>query len=162
MRFLVDECLSPELVRLARERGYGESTHVVWRKLSGKKDWELKPVILDGDWTFVTRNSVDFRGPLSKPGSRGQYADVALHAGLICLNGPDGMDVDVQLELFGQALEELMIDGDMVNQVLEITLEDDNGELHILRYKLPPERGLTDGVGGTAYNGECVKSTGYD
>jgi hypothetical protein len=23
--------------------------------LQGKKDWELKPFILDGDWTFVTR-----------------------------------------------------------------------------------------------------------
>jgi len=65
VKFLVDECLSPELVKLARERGYGESTHVVWRKLSGKKDWEIKPFIPDGDWTFVTRNSVDFQGPPS-------------------------------------------------------------------------------------------------
>jgi hypothetical protein len=42
----------------------------------------------------------------------------------------------VQLELFGQALEELAIDGDLINQVLEITLEE-NQELHILRYSLP-------------------------
>jgi hypothetical protein len=68
--------------------------------LQGKKDWELKPIILDGDWTFVTRNSVDFRGPSSRPGSRGQYVDVEIHAGLICLNGPDGMDLDVQIEMF--------------------------------------------------------------
>jgi hypothetical protein len=136
VKFLVDECLSPKLVNLAAERGYGESTHIAWRKLAGKKDWELKPIILDGDWSFVTRNSVDFRGPFSKPGSRGVYVDVAIHAGLICLNGPDGMKVDVQLELFGQALEELAIDGDLINQVLEITLEE-NQELHILRYSLP-------------------------
>lgn len=56
MKFLIDECLSPKLVKLAQEKGYGESTHVVWRKLGGKKDWELKSNILDGDWTFVTRN----------------------------------------------------------------------------------------------------------
>lgn len=140
MKFLVDECLSPELVRLAQEKGYGESTHVVWRKLAGKKDWELKPIILDGDWTFVTRNSVDFRGPSSNPGSRGQYANVVIHAGLICLNGPDGMNIDVQLELFEQALEELAADEDLINQVLEITLENSE-ELRVLRYRLPPENG---------------------
>jgi hypothetical protein len=33
MKFLVDECLSPELVKLAHERGYGESSHVVWWRL---------------------------------------------------------------------------------------------------------------------------------
>jgi predicted nuclease of predicted toxin-antitoxin system len=97
MKFLVDECLSPELVKLAHNRGHGESSHVVWRNLQGKKDRELKPIILDGDWTFVTRNSVDFRGPSSRPGSRGQYVDVEIHAGLVCLNGPDGMDLDVQI-----------------------------------------------------------------
>jgi hypothetical protein len=140
VKFLVDECLSPELVRLAQEKGYGESTHVVWRKLAGKKDWELKPIILDGDWTFVTRNSVDFRGPSSNPGSRGQYANVVIHAGLICLNGPDGMNIDVQLELFEQALEELAADEDLINQVLEITLENSE-ELRVLRYRLPPENG---------------------
>ena len=30
MKLLIDECLSPELVRMARERGHGESSHVVW------------------------------------------------------------------------------------------------------------------------------------
>jgi hypothetical protein len=70
------------------------------RGQEGRKDWELKPFILEGDWT--------------------QYADVALHAGLICLNGPEGMDVDVQLELFQQALEELEADGDLINQVSSI------------------------------------------
>jgi len=39
MKFLVDECLSPELVKLAHDRGHGESSHVVWRNLQGKKDW---------------------------------------------------------------------------------------------------------------------------
>ena len=138
MKFLVDECLSPQLVRLAQDKGYGESTHIVWRNLAGKKDWELKSFILDDDWTFVTRNSVDFRGPASNPGSRGQYADVVIHAGLICLNGPEGMKVDLQLELFGQALDHLAADSDLVNQVLEVTLES-NDELRILRYGLPPE-----------------------
>ena len=71
MKFLVDECLSPELTRLAQAAGYGESAHVVWLGHAGLKDWHLKPIILDGDWTFVTRNAIDFRGPAQRPGRRG-------------------------------------------------------------------------------------------
>lgn len=138
MKFLIDECLSQELAKIAIEKSYVESSHVVWRKRSGYKDWELKPIILDGDWTFVTKNSVDFRGPKDKPGTKGQYADVAIHAGLICLNGPPGMDLDMQVELFEEALAELEANPDLVNQVLEITAEDDDN-LRVLRYALPAE-----------------------
>ena len=83
MKFLVDECLSPDLTKLAHARGYGESTHVVWLGRAGLKDWELKTTIIDGDWTFVTNNGVDFRGPAEKPGSSGEYADVTVHAGQV-------------------------------------------------------------------------------
>jgi hypothetical protein len=100
MKLLVDECLSEELTKLAQRRGHADAFHVAWIGKRGWKDWELKSVILDGDWTFVTKNSVDFRGPRDAPGSRGQYADVAIHAGLICLNGPIGMDLDLQQEMF--------------------------------------------------------------
>lgn len=61
-----------------------------------------------------------------------------IHAGLICLNGPEGMDLDMQLELFEHALDELAADSDLINQVLEITLNE-NEELHILRYRLPSD-----------------------
>lgn len=132
MKFLIDECLSPELAKMAIEKGYGETSHVVWMKLGGLKDWELRPIILDGDWTFVTKNSVDFHGPKDKPGTKGQYADVAIHAGLICLNGPPGMDLDMQNELFEQALTELDNDQDLVNRVLEISIEGEEG-LRVLR-----------------------------
>lgn len=137
MKLLIDECLSPRLVRMAQAAGFMKSTHIVWLGKSGWKDWELKPLILDGDWTFVTKNSVDFRGPESAPGSKGQYADVAIHAGLICLNGPSTMDLAMQLELFEEALKELQVDDDLVNQVLEVTMSED--EIHILRYLLPAE-----------------------
>src|SRR3546814_18245434 len=87
MKFLIDECLSPELAKIAIDKDHGETSHIVWLGLAGYKDWELTPIILDGDWTFVTKNSVDFRGPRDKHGTKGQYADVAIHAGLTCLNG---------------------------------------------------------------------------
>ncbi|WP_454685496.1 DUF5615 family PIN-like protein [Ancylobacter moscoviensis] len=138
MKFLIDECLSPELVRIAHEKGHREASHVVWLGRAGLKDWELKPIILEGDWTFVTKNSVDFRGPKDRPGTRGQYADVALHAGLVCLNGPPGMDLDMQIELFEQALLELDHDDDLVNRVLEVTLDDEDA-LRIVRYALPSD-----------------------
>jgi hypothetical protein len=115
MMLLIDECLSEELAKLARQRGHTEASHIVWIGKRGWKGWELKPVILDSDWMFVTKNSVDFRGPDKSPGSSGQYADVAVHAGLICLNGPVGMDLDLQLELFEAALDELNLDSNLVN-----------------------------------------------
>ena len=138
MKLLIDECLSPELAKIAIDKEHGETSHIVWLGLGGYKDWELTPIILDGDWIIVTKNSVDFRGPRDKPGTKGQYADVAIHAGLICLNGPPGMDLDMQIELFEQALLELDADPDLVNQVLEITLDDDD-DLRVLRYALPAE-----------------------
>jgi len=45
------------------------------------------------------------------------------------------MDLDMQIELFDQAMDELATDGDLVNQVLEVTMEDDT--LHVRRYRLP-------------------------
>ncbi len=137
MKMLIDECLSPDLVEMAVDKGYGESSHVVWLGRAGAKDWELKSFILDGDWTFVTRNSVDFRGPANRPGSKGQYADVALHAGLICIGGPVGMDARLQKELFHIALDEIASDGDLVNQVLEVFLAELDGEAEVYRYELP-------------------------
>ena len=107
MKFLIDECLSLDLVEVARGRGFVESSHVVWMGKAGWKDWELKPFILEGDWTFVTQNSVDFRGPAHATWAGGQFADVPRHAGLICINGPDAMSAEVQCELFEAVLDEI-------------------------------------------------------
>ena len=107
-----------------------------WLGHGGLQDWELKPIILLGDWTFVTRNSVDFRGPMAAPGAKGQYADVAVHAGLVCVNGPEGMDGALQLDLFRMALDELEANADLVNQVLEVSIDEDE-QVTILRYELP-------------------------
>lgn len=138
MKFLIDECLSPKLAELAWENGYDESSHVVWRGQAGTKDWDLIHIIADEDWTFVTCNSVDFRGSAERPGKEGQYTRVTIHAGLVCLNAPDGMTRHIQIELFSQALQELADNPDLVNQVLEISL-DNAGGLHVVRYALPAE-----------------------
>ena len=71
IKLLIDECLSAELVLMARERGHHESSHVVWIGKSGWKDWELKKVLLDEDWVLVTWNCKDFCGPKNAVGSKG-------------------------------------------------------------------------------------------
>src|SRR5271154_5883361 len=109
-----------------------------WAKQGGKTGL-LKTFILDDDWTFVTRNSVDFRGASSSPGSTGQFADVPLHAGLICINGPDGMTAEVQCELFRAALDEIGDTGQFVNEVIEVDLESLEADATIHRYALPEE-----------------------
>lgn len=74
------------------------------------------------------------------PGSAGEYAGLDLHAGLICLNGPVGMDLSMQVEIFVVALDDLDAQPDLVNQVLEITLENDADlEMRVARYALPAE-----------------------
>lgn len=136
-KLLIDECLSAELALMARERGHHEASHVVWIGKAGWKDWQLKRILLEEDWVLVTWNGKDFRGPGNAPGSRGQFADVSLHAGLICINGPVGMDLTLQRMLFAEALRELGIDGDLTNQVLEIGVEDNDAAITIIRYALP-------------------------
>jgi hypothetical protein len=139
MKFLIDECLTPELVQIAINRGFGESSHVTWRGRAGTKDWHLLPFILEGDWTFVTRNAVDWRGPKAKRGEKGELAKAEVHAGLVCLNGPEGTDLDLQCALFQRALDELERDPDLVNQVLEVTQDGDGAEIDVERYSMPLE-----------------------
>jgi hypothetical protein len=86
----------------------------------GIKDWDLLKIVLEGDWTLVTRNAYDICGPEAAPGTRGQYQRAEIHAGLICLNGPEGMDLDMQRDLFEAVLDELDRDSDLVNVVLEL------------------------------------------
>ncbi|HEX8401940.1 MAG TPA: DUF5615 family PIN-like protein [Allosphingosinicella sp.] len=135
-KFLIDNCLTPALAKLARDRGHEDATHLEWRHRSDWKDWNVTDMAIDGDWTLVTRNSVDFRGPAKAPGTNGEYSKRVLHAGLICLNGPSGMDLDMQIDLFRTALDALAKNEDLVNQCLEVTM-DETGAVRILRYELP-------------------------
>lgn len=142
MKLLIDECLSEELAKHARDRGHLEASHVRWIGKGGAKDWELIPVIVEGDWVFVTKNSVDFRGPADALGTAGEYAQLDLHAGLVCLNGPVGMDLDLQLELFEVALDDLEAMPNLVNQVIEVTLKSGAAEdIQVIRYELPADGG---------------------
>ncbi|MGA3046116.1 MAG: hypothetical protein ABSD67_05810 [Terracidiphilus sp.] len=111
-----------------------------WIGKSGRKDRELKKVLLDEDWVLVTWNCKDFRGQKDAPGTKGVLADVPLHTGLICINGATGMGLDLQRLFFGFVLEELDQHLDLTNQVLEITIDELRESVDVIRYELPIDK----------------------
>lgn len=66
----------------------------------------------------------------------GLLAGEEIHAGLICLVDP-AMTLDVQEELFREALDLIAKDGHLINQVLEVSI--DGEDLRHWRYALPTE-----------------------
>ena len=124
MKFLIDECLSPELVAIARARGHGESMHVTWLGMRSRKDWSIvRRAIADG-YVLVTNNTTDFRALLRRE---------EVHAGLVCINVAHGMmSLDVQKRLFALALDHLG-DREPINELLEIAV-DEHRIVHVERY----------------------------
>lgn len=108
---------------VAQERGH-DCSHVNWLGLSGETDWDLMPRIIGEDFTFVTNNARDFRK---------LYAKEVLHAGLIIIV-PQVLPA-LQRDLFAVILEELGNDGEPVNEVVEITVEE--GAAILTRHALP-------------------------
>ncbi len=137
-KILIDENLSPSLASDAQQKGF-LCSHVNHLGKTGTKDWELKRVILEGDWTFVTNNGTDFRGPANEPGSSGEYADVRLHAGLVCIDAPFGLNLGIQRQIFGLILDEFAKNGDLTNQVLQVDVRKD-GRVNLERFALPAEK----------------------
>jgi predicted nuclease of predicted toxin-antitoxin system len=125
VNFLIDECLHTSLVAVARERGYG-ADHVSWLGLSGTADWDLMPIIVERDLTFVTNNASDFRR---------LYGSEVIHAGLVII--VPNVRPALQRELFTALLDYRGDSADLVNEVLEVRLE--QGEIQIDHYKLPTE-----------------------
>ncbi|WP_165982836.1 DUF5615 family PIN-like protein [Dankookia rubra] len=138
-RVLIDACLTVELAWLAHERGY-EAYHL--RDISKERllDGQLKPIIIEGGYCFVTRNAEDFRGPALAPGNAGEYAGVDLHAGLVCIHGPPrGFRKEEQLEAFSIALD--LIDaanGDPVNLLIEVTWTPDGIDVDVVDFPKDP------------------------
>jgi predicted nuclease of predicted toxin-antitoxin system len=75
VRFLIDECLSVDLVTVAGESGH-EAQHVAHVGRAGWKDWNVVRYARDGDFVLVTNNASDFQQ---------LYAAQPLHAGLVIL-----------------------------------------------------------------------------
>jgi len=123
VKFLIDECLHTTLVTVAQDRGH-ECSHVNWLGLSGETDWNLMPRIVDENFTFVTNNARDFRK---------LYAREELHPGLIIIV-PQVLPA-LQRELFDAVLKDLEPGEELLNEVIEITMDGDVATLN--RYTLP-------------------------
>ena len=129
MKFLIDECLSPSLAAIARERGFPESTHVTWLGLGSRQDWALVRRAVDDGYALVTHNRTDFTSLMERE---------PLHPGLVCLNVAHGlMRLGVQQELFEHALTHID-DVGLEGHVLEITLAADR-TVRVDRYASIPE-----------------------
>ena len=123
MKFLIDECLHTSLVAVANDNGH-DGFHVNWLGLSGEKDWDLMPRIVAEDYTFVTNNARDFRK---------LYSRQDVHAGLIIIV-PQVVPA-LQRERFALILQEIAGGDELLNEVLEISMEGD--EAVLTRYSLP-------------------------
>lgn len=123
MRFLIDECLSVQLVAVAGEAGH-EAHHVAHVGKAGWKDWNVVHYAREQDFVLVTNNAADFRK---------LYAAQPLHAGLVILI--PNVDGELQQQLFKGALDELALHGEPINQVLEVDLDGD--EATFTFYELP-------------------------
>jgi predicted nuclease of predicted toxin-antitoxin system len=123
VKFLIDECLHTTLVAVAQDHGH-ECFHVNWIGLSGEADWDLMPRIVEENFTFVTNNARDFRR---------LYANEELHPGLVIIV-PQVVPA-LQRELFEAVLADLEPNEDLLNEVIEITLDGEAAE--ITRYTLP-------------------------
>ena len=124
MRFLIDECLTIDLVTIAGQAGH-EAQHVAHLGKAGWKDWNVARYAAEGDLVLVTNNASDFRK---------LYSTQPLHAGLVIII-PSVNRVEQQ-RLFRGALDELSRFVELINRVLEVDIEGD--EMMFDFYELPP------------------------
>jgi len=114
MRFLIDECLSIDLVLIAHEAGH-EARHIAHVGKAGWKDWNVVRYAGEESLVLVTNNASDFRR---------LYAAQPLHAGLVIIVPSVGRAE--QRRLFADALAELAQLGEPINRVLEIDIDGDD------------------------------------
>jgi hypothetical protein len=105
---LIDECLSPRLVGVAKRRGH-QSFHVVWINREGYPDWELAALIAERGYAFVTNNRRDFLR---------LYASMEIHSGLIII--VPTVDREEQIRLFELALDAAEQRDSLVNLLIEV------------------------------------------
>jgi len=123
VRFLIDECLTIDLVAVAGQASH-EAHHIAHVGKAGWKDWNVARYARDGDFVLGTNNASDFRR---------LYAAQPLHAGLVILI--PAVDRILQQRLFQAALDELATLGEPVNRVLEVDVDGD--DVTFALYDLP-------------------------
>jgi predicted nuclease of predicted toxin-antitoxin system len=123
MRFLIDECLSIDLISITSQAGH-EAQHLARVGKAGWKDWNVARYAVEGGFVLVTNNANDFRR---------LYMTQPLHAGLIIII--PNVNRLLQQRLFQAALGELARFGEPINHVLEVDIE--GGEVTFAFYAFP-------------------------
>jgi predicted nuclease of predicted toxin-antitoxin system len=113
MKFLIDECLTIDLVTAAFESGH-PAEHIVRIGKAGLKDWNVVNYARQGDFCLVTNNAEDFRK---------LYAAEPLHPGLIILI--PNVNRERQLALFHEVLALLATMDEPINQMIEADFDGD-------------------------------------
>ena len=140
MKFLIDECLTADLVKVCNYFGPEAST-ISALGLVGQKDWEIAKFAADNDWVVVTHNSKDLRGKNYKGG---YLLHEKIHPGMISLVAFNNrqlthinMNEIMQKSLFITALEYIKTHEqyDLLNHVLEVDF--DGFEVNIRLYEAP-------------------------
>ena len=109
LNFLIDECCTPELAAVALARGF-RATHVRHIGLGSAPDRKIIPVIVAGDYSFITNNRRDFLR---------LYAELPLHAGLLIII--PSVSIDHQCRLMLRMLEAIeALSDDIVNRLVEV------------------------------------------
>ena len=105
---LIDECLSPKLASVARERAM-VAFHVVWVNLEGAEDWDLAAIAAERDYVLVTTDRRDFLR---------LYSQLEVHNGLIII--VPTVSTAEQARLFGIALDVAEQQDSLVNLLIEV------------------------------------------
>ena len=111
MKFLIDECLSPNLADMALDRGFPDSAHVNGIGLRSQPDSVLVRHAIDAGYVLVTNNSADFTELMRHEPH---------HPGLICIDVAPGLiNLSLQERLFELVLEKIA-GQDLRGKVVEI------------------------------------------
>ncbi len=107
--FLIDECLTPDIVAWAHSRGFS-ATHVVYLQREGASDRSVAQLVLRRDDILVTNNARDFLSI---------YAKFDVHPGLVIIL--PSVSREAQIALFEAALRVIETRDDLVNHLLEVS-----------------------------------------
>ena len=117
IKFLIDECLSSDLVGILKdEYGFLDSTHVTWigKPPPGYKSWKdhsLVEEISSRDVVFVTNNRRDFV-------EKYYPSAINIHNGLVIIL--DIIDIDHEINIFRIVMNRIIQLDDIVNKLVEV------------------------------------------
>jgi predicted nuclease of predicted toxin-antitoxin system len=126
VRFLIDECLSLDLVSEAHRAGF-EAYHLAHVGKAGWEDWNVAAFAGEHDIVVVRNNASDFRR---------LYRRQQLHSGLVSIL--PNVDRPIEARLFAVALARLAEVNDLVNQVMEVDLDKGQVKLRVYDLFAPP------------------------